>query len=283
MKRVGGLQAAAGEPGAPKLSPDGRRRPAARRRSAARPRKLRRAARRCCSRSCCRLSPGRRRAGAARPDGRRGRLFLARFFAEHRLSDPHPARARHLASLSRFISNLSLVAGGRRCAVRAPRRASPGECRPSLPRWVQLADSARFVPLEEVVAENLERLFPGMELLESHPFRVTRAAAAQATRSGRRPARGGAGGAAGAAVRLGGAARSGAGDAGVDARAARRRAGRRAGGRHEVRAAAGGTRPFQLAALPAAAAPCTVPEVASAGPSAARGRGPTRARPTSSR
>ncbi len=34
----------------------------------------------------------------------------------------------------------------------------------------------RFVPLEAVIAEHLDRLFPGMELLESYPFRVTRAA-----------------------------------------------------------------------------------------------------------
>ena len=34
----------------------------------------------------------------------------------------------------------------------------------------------RFIPLETVIAEYLDRLFPGMELLESYPFRVTRAA-----------------------------------------------------------------------------------------------------------
>lgn len=32
----------------------------------------------------------------------------------------------------------------------------------------------RFVWLEQVIAANLGRLFPGMEILESHPFRVTR-------------------------------------------------------------------------------------------------------------
>lgn len=30
------------------------------------------------------------------------------------------------------------------------------------------------VALEQVIAENLETLFPGMEVLECHPFRVTR-------------------------------------------------------------------------------------------------------------
>ncbi|WP_026555804.1 RNA degradosome polyphosphate kinase [Arthrobacter sp. 35W] len=33
---------------------------------------------------------------------------------------------------------------------------------------------ARFIPLEEVIAEHLDRLFPGMEVLEQHTFRVTR-------------------------------------------------------------------------------------------------------------
>ena len=32
----------------------------------------------------------------------------------------------------------------------------------------------RFVFLEEVIAANLPKLFPGMQILESHPFRVTR-------------------------------------------------------------------------------------------------------------
>ncbi|MFI5085652.1 MAG: RNA degradosome polyphosphate kinase, partial [Actinomycetales bacterium] len=33
---------------------------------------------------------------------------------------------------------------------------------------------ARFIPLEEVIAQNLDQLFPGMEVLEHHSFRVTR-------------------------------------------------------------------------------------------------------------
>ncbi len=35
------------------------------------------------------------------------------------------------------------------------------------------------MPLEEVIAHNLDRLFPGMEIVESHPFRVTRNADVQ--------------------------------------------------------------------------------------------------------
>ncbi|WP_420030131.1 RNA degradosome polyphosphate kinase [Psychromicrobium xiongbiense] len=33
---------------------------------------------------------------------------------------------------------------------------------------------ARFIPLEDVIAEHLDQLFPGMEVLEHHTFRVTR-------------------------------------------------------------------------------------------------------------
>ena len=31
-----------------------------------------------------------------------------------------------------------------------------------------------FVPLEDVIAANLDQLFPGMEIVEHHTFRVTR-------------------------------------------------------------------------------------------------------------
>ena len=30
------------------------------------------------------------------------------------------------------------------------------------------------MPLEQVIAANLDRLFPGMKIVEHHPFRVTR-------------------------------------------------------------------------------------------------------------
>ncbi|MFC8303031.1 RNA degradosome polyphosphate kinase [Specibacter sp. NPDC057265] len=33
---------------------------------------------------------------------------------------------------------------------------------------------ARFIPLEEVIAQHLDQLFPGMEIVEHHTFRVTR-------------------------------------------------------------------------------------------------------------
>ena len=43
-----------------------------------------------------------------------------------------------------------------------------------LPRFVPLGDGSTFVPLEQVVATHLDKLFPGMNVVEAHPFRVTR-------------------------------------------------------------------------------------------------------------
>lgn len=74
-----------------------------------------------------------------------------------------------------YISNLSL-----NLAV-AVRNSSSGEERfarvkvpPVIPRFVALPDNVRFVPLEQVIAAHLDSLFPGMEILAHHPFRVTR-------------------------------------------------------------------------------------------------------------
>jgi len=45
-----------------------------------------------------------------------------------------------------------------------------------LPRFVKIpeTDDHTFVPLEQVIAHNLEALFPGMEILSYYPFRITR-------------------------------------------------------------------------------------------------------------
>jgi len=44
---------------------------------------------------------------------------------------------------------------------------------PLLPRFVPVSEG-RFVPLEDVIAVHLGQLFPGMEVLQCHNFRVTR-------------------------------------------------------------------------------------------------------------
>ena len=47
-----------------------------------------------------------------------------------------------------------------------------------LPRFVQLPDDGsgrlRFIPIEDMISNHLGELFPGMEILEHHEFRVTR-------------------------------------------------------------------------------------------------------------
>ncbi len=45
-----------------------------------------------------------------------------------------------------------------------------------LPRFVKIpeTDDHTFVPLEQVIAHNLDALFPGMEILSYYPFRITR-------------------------------------------------------------------------------------------------------------
>jgi polyphosphate kinase len=43
-----------------------------------------------------------------------------------------------------------------------------------LPRWVTLATADHFIPLEEVIGAYLEALFPGVEILGWHLFRITR-------------------------------------------------------------------------------------------------------------
>jgi len=74
-----------------------------------------------------------------------------------------------------YISNLSLnlavitndpkVGGLQFARVKVP---------PILPRFLVLSDGERFVPLEQVIAVHLDRLFPGKDIVGHYPFRVTR-------------------------------------------------------------------------------------------------------------
>ena len=74
-----------------------------------------------------------------------------------------------------YISNLSLNLA---VSVRDPAAARIHFARvkvpPLLPRFLTFSEDDCFVPLEGVIAANLERLFPGMQILEHHTFRVTR-------------------------------------------------------------------------------------------------------------
>jgi polyphosphate kinase len=47
---------------------------------------------------------------------------------------------------------------------------------PALPRFAVLPGGDRFVPLEQVISAHLDALFPGMDIITHHPFRLTRGA-----------------------------------------------------------------------------------------------------------
>jgi polyphosphate kinase len=74
-----------------------------------------------------------------------------------------------------YISNLSLnLAIMVRDPERDERRFARVKVPPLLPRFVKSGDRPCFVPLEQVIAAHLDRLFPGMEIELHCPFRVTR-------------------------------------------------------------------------------------------------------------
>lgn len=73
-----------------------------------------------------------------------------------------------------YISNLSLSLA---VVLRGPdgeERFARVKVPKILPRWVPLTTPNRFVPLEQVIGANLEALFPGVEILGWHTFRITR-------------------------------------------------------------------------------------------------------------
>jgi polyphosphate kinase len=74
-----------------------------------------------------------------------------------------------------YISSLSLnLAVLVRDPVTSVRRFARLKMPPLLPRFFPLADGERFFPIEQLVASHLDRLFPGMEVVTHHAFRVTR-------------------------------------------------------------------------------------------------------------
>jgi polyphosphate kinase len=74
-----------------------------------------------------------------------------------------------------YISNLSLnLAAVVHDPVTGLERFARVKVPPLLPRFVEMPDGERFVPVEVVIAAHLEDLFPGMELESRHAFRVTR-------------------------------------------------------------------------------------------------------------
>ena len=74
-----------------------------------------------------------------------------------------------------YISNLSLSLAVR---VRDPHTGLEHFARVKVPkslaRWVPAGRPGQFVPIEDVIGVNLGSLFPGMEVLSWHTFRITR-------------------------------------------------------------------------------------------------------------
>jgi polyphosphate kinase len=74
-----------------------------------------------------------------------------------------------------YISSLSLNLA---IVVRDPqnrgRRLARVKVPASLPRFLPVVDGEQYVPLEQVIAAHADLLFPGMELVAKHVFRVTR-------------------------------------------------------------------------------------------------------------
>jgi polyphosphate kinase len=75
-----------------------------------------------------------------------------------------------------YISNLSLSLG---VLVRDPQTDQETFARVKvpkemLPRFVPIGDGRTFVPLEDLIAQHLDALFPGMEIVDVDVFRVTR-------------------------------------------------------------------------------------------------------------
>jgi polyphosphate kinase len=74
-----------------------------------------------------------------------------------------------------YVSDLSLNLA---VVVREPatreRRFARVKLPQNLPRFIAVQEGARYVPIEQVVAAHVDRLFPGMAIIACHPFRVTR-------------------------------------------------------------------------------------------------------------
>jgi polyphosphate kinase len=74
-----------------------------------------------------------------------------------------------------FISNLSLSLA---VTMRHPKRGTEHFARLKVPtargRWIRLPGGLDFVPVEQVIAHNIDDLFRGMKVTSVHAFRITR-------------------------------------------------------------------------------------------------------------
>ncbi|MHB8573040.1 MAG: polyphosphate kinase 1 [Candidatus Dormibacteria bacterium] len=106
--------------------------------------------------------------------GRADREFLSRYFRENIFPVLTP-RAVDPAHPFPYISHLSLnLAVTVRDPLRKHERFARVKVPPLLPRFLALPDGQRMIPVEQVISMHLQSLFPGMEVVAQHLFRVTR-------------------------------------------------------------------------------------------------------------
>jgi len=101
------------------------------------------------------------------------RSRLARVFEEELLPILTPQsvdRAHPFPYISNLSLNLAVVV---RDAASGESRFARVKVPRMLPRFYALPDGQRFLPIEQLIAAHLEALFPGMELVSHHPFRLT--------------------------------------------------------------------------------------------------------------
>jgi polyphosphate kinase len=74
-----------------------------------------------------------------------------------------------------YISSLSLnLAALVRDPSSGERRFARVKVPPLLPRFIEMPEGERFIPIEQVIAAHLDVLFPGMEIVGHSTFRLTR-------------------------------------------------------------------------------------------------------------
>ena len=73
-----------------------------------------------------------------------------------------------------YISNLSISIAVSLRGADGVERFARVKVPKILPRWIPLPGTHRYLPLEQLIGGHLESLFPGVEILGWHPFRITR-------------------------------------------------------------------------------------------------------------
>ena len=124
------------------------------------------------------LLPGLEEAGVRIRDAvhltKEERKFLAAEFRRHIFPVLTPLAvdpAHPFPYISHLSLNLAVIV---RDPLRRVERFARVKVPPLLPRFTELPDGAGFLPLEQLIAINLQSLFPGMELVDHHAFRITR-------------------------------------------------------------------------------------------------------------